>query len=152
MKTRMQKNLSKTKCFVVLVLMVLLATSPKVYAQQPTQAGNILQLVGAGEFDGAREALAATPHSPIDELFLEAQILIRQGRPEDAISIYRALLAAKPGLIPIRQLLAKTLLEIGDFEAARFHFRTLLETDNRMVCNSSTHKRCALFSKRSLRE
>lgn len=99
----------------------------------PAKAQNaqaeIFQLVNAGDFDGARAALAKLPHSQVDELFLEAQILLKQGRPDDAVTIYRALLAALPDLIPVRQLLANALLQQGNYEAARFHFRTLLETD-----------------------
>lgn len=127
----MQRNHRLTSWLSRVALVAALMIGQSGAAQAQNAASSILQLVAAGDFDGARRELAATPHSPIDELFLEAQILVRQGRPEDAVSIYRAVLAAQPGLIPIRQLLAKTLLEMGDFEAARFHFRTLLETDTR---------------------
>lgn len=96
---------------------------------QTVEAANILQLVQAGKFDEARALLAETPHGPIDAAFLEAQILIRQGRAQEAVAIYRQLLAQQPGLIPVRQLLADTLFQIGEFEGARFHFRYLLEND-----------------------
>jgi len=97
---------------------------------QSTATG-ILQLVQQGDFDGARAALDKTPHTDIDALFLEAQIFTAQGQATEAVKIYRAILAVQPGQIEIRQVLGRTLLEMGDFEAARFHFRELLEKDRR---------------------
>jgi len=94
-------------------------------------ASGILELVQQGDFDGARAALAKTPHGDVDELFLEAQILTAQGLPGEAVKIYRALLAVQPGQIQIRQILAQTLFLMGDYAAARFHFRELLESDRR---------------------
>ncbi len=111
-----------------LTLLLMVPFTPAV--GQSTAVG-ILDLVRQGDFDGARAALAETPHSDIDELFLEAQIFTAQGSPGDAVTIYRAILAVQPDLIEIRQVLAQTLFQMGDFEAARFHFRTLLETDRR---------------------
>lgn len=100
-------------------------------ANAQSTADGILELVQQGDFDGARAELAKTPHSDIDELFLEAQILTVAGQPQEAVKIYRAILAVQPGQIEIRQVLGRALLEMGDFEAARFHFRILLETDRR---------------------
>jgi len=105
-----------------------LGTAP-VYGQ--STATGILELVQAGDFDGARAALEATPHTDIDALFLEAQIFTAQGQATEAVKIYRAILAVQPGQIEIRQVLARTLLAMGDFEAAKFHFRELLEKDRR---------------------
>ncbi len=92
---------------------------------------DILELVQQEKYDDARAELAKTPHTDLDAVFLEAQIFTRQGNPEEAVRIYRAILAVQPDRIEIRQVLARTLLEMGDLEAARFHFRTLLETDRR---------------------
>lgn len=90
---------------------------------------SLLSMVGQGQYDRARGALADVEHTRIDELFLEAQILAHQGRLAEAVEIYRAILAADPNLVPVRQVLAQTLLNMGDFSAARFHFRTLMEAE-----------------------
>ena len=100
-------------------------------APAQTAGADILSLVAQGKFDEARAALEGIPHNDLDALFLEAQILTRQGRPDEAVRIYRAILAAQPGQIPIRRVLAETLLAMGDLEGAKFHFRRLLETDRR---------------------
>ena len=117
------------KRLIVCGLFVGTMASSQAFAQ--SAATNILQMVQEGDFDGARATLAKTPHGDIDALYLEAQILTRQGRPGEAVKIYRAILAVQPGQIEIRQILAQTLFQMGDFEAARFHFRELLETDRR---------------------
>lgn len=122
-------KLNKTKTAIACLALSCAAWSGPAYAQ--STATGILQLVQQGDFDGARAALAKTPHGDIDELFLEAQILTRQGQPAEAVKIYRAILAVQPGQIEIRQILAQTLFQMGDFEAARFHFRELLESDRR---------------------
>lgn len=106
-------------CFVVL-------PAPQAQAQA---GAPLLEMVGQSQYDKARAALAKTPHSPIDALFLEAQILAHQGRLAEAVAIYRAILAANPALVPVRQILAQTLLNMGDWDAARFHFRTLMEAE-----------------------
>ena len=97
-------------------------------AAQNNGAG-LLSMVGQGQYDTARDALAQVEHSPVDEAFLEAQILAHQGRLVEAVEIYRAILAASPDLVPVRQVLAQTLLNMGDFDAARFQFRTLMEAE-----------------------
>ena len=126
---------TKTKLLLVLLAVLSLSLPLRSHAQdaggQPPSDGQIIQLVAEGKFDEARQALAAVPHNDLDALFLEAQIFVRQGRPEEAVKIYRAILAVQPGQIAIRQILAQTLLQMGDLDAARFHFRTLLETDRR---------------------
>ena len=89
----------------------------------------LLSMVGQGQYDKARTALGQVEHSQVDQLFLEAQIFAHQGRLDEAVTLYRAILAANPELVPVRQVLAQTLLNMGDFDAARFHFRTLMEAE-----------------------
>ena len=97
------------------------------YSQQAAQ--DILTLVQNEDYDGARAALAKTEHNDLDALFLEAQIFTRKGQVNEAIAIYRAILAAQPDQVRIRQVLAQTLFQIGEFESSRFHFRKLLEAE-----------------------
>ena len=73
----------------------------------------LLSMVGQGQYDKARTALGQVEHSQVDELFLEAQILAHQGRLEEAVAAYRTILAANPGLTPVRQILAQTLFNLG---------------------------------------
>ena len=80
-------------------------------------------MVKAGDYDGARAMHDKLPHTPVDEIFLEAQIFTAKGQLADAITAYRAILVARPELISARLLLADLLFAIGDWDAARFHFR-----------------------------
>ena len=100
-------------------------------AATPSLQG-IIDLVRAGKYDAARAMHDKLPHAPIDEVFLEAQIFTAKGQIADAITAYRAILTARPDLIPARQLLARLLFSIGDWDAARFQYRTLFDaTSNR---------------------
>lgn len=129
-KIRKSKNI---KALIAAILVA--AISPISALQSPALAqsapNEIMQLVGQGKFDDARAALNATPHAPIDRLFLEAQIFIALGQLPEAATTYRAMLAEAPGLIPVRQALADILLRLGDFSGARFHFERLVEIDPR---------------------
>ncbi len=94
-----------------------------------TNGDGVLGLVGQGQYDKARDALKSVPHNQLDQLFLEAQILAHQGQLSKAVEAYRVILAIQPGLVPVRQVLAQTLLNMEDWDAARFQFRTLMEAE-----------------------
>ena len=117
-----------------LLLCLCLAVTPA--AAQDDGGLNILQLVAAGDYSGARAALAARPHGTIDRLFLEAQIRTHRKIYSDAITIYRALLQAQPGNILVRQALADVLFQNEEYDAARFHFQELRRVDTRPVAQA----------------
>ena len=108
---------------------VIAAAAPGAAQVVPVGAAGLLAMVGQGQYGKARDALRAAEHTDVDVLFLEAQILAHQGRLSEAVAAYRAILAANPGLTPVRQILAQTLFNMGDYDAARFHFRTLMEAE-----------------------
>lgn len=117
-----------TKSLTAAVLGAVMLATPSLAQVQVGGAG-LLALVGQGQYGKARAALQQSEHTDVDVLFLEAQILAHQGRLDEAVIAYRAILAANPALTPVRQILAQTLFNMGDYDAARFHFRTLLEAE-----------------------
>ena len=96
---------------------VIAAAAPGAAQVVPVGAAGLLAMVGQGQYGKARDALRAAEHTDVDVLFLEAQILAHQGRLSEAVAAYRAILAANPGLTPVRQILAQTLFNMGDYDA-----------------------------------
>lgn len=103
---------------------IAMATGP-VAAQTP----NAGQLIRAGDFDGARAALEARDASPLDRAFAEILIAQRRGNTEAAIALLRDLLRVRPDLVAPRRLLANLLAQDGQFEAAEFQYRQLVDLD-----------------------
>jgi outer membrane protein len=58
--------------------------------------------------------------------FYTAMVAKAQGRPREAIPIFRELLAADPHFARVRLELARTLFEVQDDEAAKHHFELVL--------------------------
>lgn len=87
-------------------------------------------LLGAG---GAAPAAAQEPGLPppevIEARFLEALALVDAGRPEAAIPIFRAILAADPTLTRVRLELARAYYEAKLWVRARQEFFTVLSGD-----------------------
>lgn len=61
--------------------------------------------------------------------FFEAAILRRRGKPEEAVRIYRDMLAERPELERVRAELAATLYEMEDDDAAKHHLNRLLSAN-----------------------
>jgi len=95
----------------------------------PAAAQSVPDLVQAGRFDDARAELDARDASPLDRAFTEALIARRAGNTGEAIARLRDIVRARPDVIPARQLLADLLVATGQYEAAEFHYRRLVEDD-----------------------
>jgi len=92
-------------------------------------AQTVPELILAERYDDARSALDAQGASALDRAFAEALIARRQGDTPGAIARLRDILRQRPDLVPVRRLLANLLAETGQYEAAEFHFRRLVEDD-----------------------
>jgi len=92
-------------------------------------AQTIPELVLEERYNEARAALAERNASALDRAFTEVLIARRQGDTPGAIARLRNILRARPDLVPVRRLLANLLAETGQYEAAEFHFRRLIEDD-----------------------
>ena len=119
------------------ILVALLPCLLLVGAAASAQTTSPVSLVSAGEYDAARAAALESSNPALDSELIEALIDRREGRNAAAIARLRGILRAAPGLVPVRRLLANTLVADGQYEAAEFHFRRLLEDDpdNRAVYN-----------------
>lgn len=92
---------------------------------------SILKLVEQGRFDEARAELAKEKHTDLDALLLEARIRMVAKKATEAVTILRAILAAQPQLIGVRQLLAEALMDAEDWDAASYHLKALQAADPR---------------------
>lgn len=90
-------------------------------------------LVAAMELDRLEEAMEQHPFTgkfaEQRTLFFKAAILRRRGQPEDAVRIYRDMLAEQPELERVRAELAATLYEMEDDDAAKHHLNRLLSAN-----------------------
>ncbi|MEL7462107.1 MAG: surface lipoprotein assembly modifier [Pseudomonadota bacterium] len=98
-----------------------------------------LELIQARDFDGARAALDAQNASPLDRRFAEALIAQSTGDRLRAIAELREILRVRPDLVAPRRILASLLAQTGQYGAAEFQYRQLVEldpnTDNRSAYN-----------------
>lgn len=111
-----------------LLIAVALTLAPPALAQN-TQATAVLELVQQGKFAQARALLKSFNGTPLDALFLEAQIARAEGDLKEAVAIYREILVVEPALLLARRGLVQTLLDLKDFEAAEFHLKILNRSD-----------------------
>ena len=111
-----------------LIIAFLIAAGAPIAAGAQSQT-EITALVETGDFDAARQALAVAGGNAADRAFLDALILMRQGRMREAIPILRALLNQSPELIEVRQRLVQALANTGATEAALFHLAELKRRD-----------------------
>jgi tetratricopeptide (TPR) repeat protein len=96
----------------------------------PAQA---LELAGAaleqGQLDTARNLLELVRRAVPDNrqlLFLDGMLALAQGRVDDGIAAFRALLNRDPTLLRVRLELAHALFLRRDFDAARYNFELAL--------------------------
>ena len=98
----------------------------------PVAGQEPLDYVQAGDFSGARTALAklvaSDPLAPIHFAFLESMILKRQGKLDEAVALLRQILSVDPGFEPARRELAFTLAEMGQIKGALYHAERLVAT------------------------
>lgn len=112
-----------------LLLVALLSLAAPAFAQN-SQAGAVLLLVEQGKFAQARALLRSyATTTPLDAMYLEAQIQRAEGNPQQAVVTLREILSQEPGLIIARRSLVQSLLDVQDFEAAAFHLRLLNRSD-----------------------
>jgi len=115
-----------------LMIMALLGFAPAAMAQN-SQASAVLALVEQGKFAEARELLKSFQGTPLDGLFLEAQIARAQGDLKTAVATYRDtyrdILVQDPALLLARRGLVQTLIDLKDFDAAEFHLKILTRSD-----------------------
>ena len=90
-------------------------------------------LIAAQELDRLEEAMEQYPFegkfAEQRTRFFEAAILRRRGQPEEAVRIYRDMLAQQPELGRVRAELAATLYEMEDDDAAKHHLSRLLSAN-----------------------
>jgi outer membrane protein len=88
------------------------------------------QLVQTGNADIAARLLPRTQASTLAERkqlrFYQGLIAKAEGRPKDAIPIFRELLAADPQFARVRLELARALFDAQEDEAAKHHFEMVL--------------------------
>ncbi|WP_284164727.1 surface lipoprotein assembly modifier [Frigidibacter sp. SD6-1] len=100
----------------------------------PVAAQSHLDLLRAGNYPAAREALArlvgGRPDADLHQAFLEALILIREGKDDRAAGALRAILDREPRFEPARRELAMLLARTGQVQGALYHAETLLGTTN----------------------
>ena len=104
------------------------ATWPRLTPIQ--QFAAVEQLIGAGEFVRAELLLGRSNYTlPADIAVKKFYIgLIRraQGRPDEAVALFREILDAHPELGRVRLALATTLYQTEDDDAARYHLELVL--------------------------
>lgn len=88
------------------------------------------QLVGAGEIGRAEHLLARTDYARTNDRatkrFYIGLIRRGQGRSDEAVAIFREILADNPGFSRVRMALATTLYQSEDDEAARYNLELVL--------------------------
>jgi len=114
----------------VLVFVLTAAIPFKTYAQD--DIGPVLaQMLAEARYGQARALLSQTlgdrPDAALHLAHLEGVIAMRQGRMQEAIAVFRALLAIKPDFIPARVELAHALRLSGAYDAAFHHYELLAE-------------------------
>lgn len=94
-----------------------------------SQAVLLPHLLAQGDFALARavlrRAVAGQPSADLDMAHLEGLILERQGRYEEAIRKFRAILTRAPNFLPSRVELAKALYLTGQTEIADHYFEAI---------------------------
>lgn len=95
----------------------------------PGQAQSISTLLSQGAFAQAQAAFEAQNPSDLDRLFFLGQVQKAQGQLAPAIATFRQVLQIEPNYLNARRELAHSLLLAGQYEAAVFHFETLLDID-----------------------
>lgn len=93
------------------------------------------RLLAVGHFDEARALVRSTtgkrPDAALHFAHLEGLILAHQGRYDDAIQVFRSILATEPNFTPSRIELSKLLFRTGQTEAALHHIEAVeLGTDD----------------------
>lgn len=82
------------------------------------RTGDSLEIRGRlAALRAASQALPGTSAVPLDAL-LEARRLLASGRPADAVSLLRGVLAAQPSSLPVLEVLADAYVEAGQLDDA----------------------------------
>ncbi len=90
------------------------------------RTGEALELHGrVAALRAAAQAAPGTPPVPLETL-LEARRLLAAGRPMDAVSLLRGVLAAQPSCVPAFDVLAEAYLDAGRLDEAYNALRTAL--------------------------
>lgn len=90
------------------------------------RTGEALELRGRlAAFRAASQAPPGTSAVPLDAL-LEARRFVASGRPADAVSLLRGVLAAQPSSLPVLEVLAEAHVEAGQLDDALTAVNTAL--------------------------
>jgi tetratricopeptide (TPR) repeat protein len=90
------------------------------------RATALLEAGRAGEAKELVDKLEAQAPRDRQLRFLKAHLALGQGQRERAIGLFRDLLSEDPSLIRVRLDLARTLYEVGEYDAATYHFELAL--------------------------
>lgn len=95
----------------------------------PPMVVELDRLLDSGEYDAARAFLRArlpqSAEAALHFAHFEGLILLHQGRTNQAIAVFREILAFAPNFEPSRVELAKALRAVGDTSAASYHFEAI---------------------------
>lgn len=93
----------------------------------------ISTLISSGQISQARTAFESTRPNRAQQPFFEGRLAKSQGALKPAIAYFRRALRLDPGYLNARRELAHTLMLDGQFAAAEFHFRQLLNIDQNVA-------------------
>lgn len=95
----------------------------------PSLGAAVAVLVQTGQYERARallsEAIGAQPDAGLHRGQLEGMIALAGGRNEQAVVIFRAILAMRPDFLPARIALADALARAGSYEASLYHYELI---------------------------
>ncbi len=107
-----------------LVSSVFLATAALAQSKTP------IELVQAGAYDQARAAMhlivGNAPEAALHAAYLEALILLQQGKVAQSEQVFREILRVAPDFLPARRGLMQVLARQGQKDAALFHAQQYL--------------------------
>ncbi|MCD7060989.1 surface lipoprotein assembly modifier [Pelagibacterium xiamenense] len=121
-------TVARTLTLVVFMLIPLQPALP--LEERASPFGPVLaHLLAQGRYDDARrlaaEIFAGQPGGAVQLTQLEGIILLRDGRVDEAVTVFRAILAARPDFTPARVELARALRMKGETDAAYHQFELL---------------------------
>ena len=114
------------------LVMALIAAPIRAQDVQAVQAVQkaVAQALVKGDTQGAFAAIDAAQIAQLDKVFLVAQVLQVQGRHAEAAALLAEVLALNPDLVLFRRALVRSLIALGDLDAAIDQIDILLQAEN----------------------